>query len=102
MKVVYNACYGGFGLSSLALELLSERKGECITCSYYVMNNTPRDDADLVAVVEQLGKKASGSFSRLMIEEIPDGVDYEIDDYDGFEEVLPPRMEWEDMIKDEL
>jgi len=102
MKVVYNECYGRFYLSDLALGLLSERKGEYIHCSYDCMDKTPRHDADLVAVVEQLGNLASGSFSRLKIEEIPDGVEYEIGEYDGFEEVLPPRMKWEDMLKEKI
>jgi len=102
MKVVYNACHGGFGLSDLALQLLSERKGEYIHCYYDFMDKTPRHDADLVAVVEQLGNLASDSSSSLKIKEIPDGVEYEIDEYDGVEEVLPPRMKWEDMVKEEV
>jgi hypothetical protein len=44
-----------------------------------------RDDPILVEVVEELGKKASGSHAKLVVVEIPDGMDYVIDDYDGFE-----------------
>lgn len=44
-----------------------------------------REDNSLVEVVEELGEKASGKFGRLVVVEIPDGMDYVIDDYDGFE-----------------
>jgi len=101
MKVVYNNCYGGFGLSKEALQLLSQKKGCEIKSSYDLRweHGIKRHDADLVAVVEQLGDKASDRFSDLRVEEIPDGCDYEIDEYDGNERVLPPRMKWEDMVK---
>lgn len=44
-----------------------------------------RDDPILIEVVEELGKKASGSYGNLVVVEIPDGMDYVIDDYDGVE-----------------
>lgn len=47
--------------------------------------NEHRDDPTLVEVVEELGEKASGKFGRLVVVEIPDGMDYVIDDYDGIE-----------------
>lgn len=96
MKVVYNNCYGGFGLSDEALQLLSQKKGYEIKSGFYLEleHEIKRHDADLVAVVEELGTKASGNYADLQIEEIPDGWEYEIDEYDGNERVLPPRMEW--------
>jgi len=33
MKVAYNSCFGGFGLSPLALEMFAEKKG--ITLTWY-------------------------------------------------------------------
>ncbi len=45
------------------------------------------NDADLVAVVEALGDEASGVFAELRIVEIPDGMNYTIDDYGGVETV---------------
>jgi hypothetical protein len=41
----------------------------------------------VVRVVEELGKEASDSCADLGVVEIPDGVDYEIDEYDGLESV---------------
>lgn len=54
-----------------------------------------RDDADLVAVVEELGEKASGPLSRLKIVEIPDGVEWTIEEYDGSEWVAEVHQTWQ-------
>jgi hypothetical protein len=48
----------------------------------------------LVKVVERLGKKASGSLARLEVIEIPDGIKWEIDDYDGIETVHEQHRSW--------
>lgn len=44
-----------------------------------------RTDPALVQVVEELGEKASSWASKLVVEEVPKGTLYRIDDYDGFE-----------------
>ena len=60
---------------------------------FYVMDAArsflKRHDHDLVAVVEALGKEASGTFSELAIAEI-DEDKYFIDEYDGRETVVTP------------
>jgi hypothetical protein len=48
----------------------------------------------LVQVVEELGEKASGLLARLKVIEIPDDVDWEIDDYDGRESVHEKHRSW--------
>jgi hypothetical protein len=48
----------------------------------------------LVQVVEELGDKASGSLARLRVVEVPDGVDFEIDEYDGVETVRERSRSW--------
>lgn len=48
----------------------------------------------LVQAVEELGELANGGFSSLKVIEIPDGVDYEIDDYDGIESVHEVHRSW--------
>lgn len=53
-----------------------------------------RSDPDLVAVVEALGKKASGMFAELKIVTIPDDVDWEIEEYDGMESVHEKHRSW--------
>ena len=49
---------------------------------------------DLIAVIEELGDVANGFCAKLAIQEIPDGAEYEITEYDGFEGVEPPRQSW--------
>ena len=64
---------------------------EEISLSYKDLN---RDDTDLVKVVETLGEKANGLFAKLEIIEIPDGVEYEIDEYDGMESIHEKHRSW--------
>lgn len=149
MKVVYNSCFGGFGLSPKANRRIAELMG--IECHYFkstyneVMEYKPvsgersswcqpftvsnfdelyheakkknlagkyiesnevyekyqfpdfRDDRAnpiLVQVVEELGNEASGDCAKLKIEEIPDGANYTIEEYDGNESVEPGIRSW--------
>ena len=54
-----------------------------------------RNDPLLIAAVESLGsEKAGGEHSTLKVVEIPDGTDYEIDEYDGYEHVAEKHRTW--------
>jgi hypothetical protein len=53
-----------------------------------------RDDLILIQVVEELGKMASGDHSSLEIVEIPDDVNWEIEEYDGNEWVSEIHRTW--------
>ena len=53
-----------------------------------------RNDKFLVQVVEELGDKADGACASLEIVEIPDDVDYEIDEYDGNEHIAEKHRTW--------
>lgn len=125
-KIVYNACYGGFGLSHEAVMRYAELKGiklytekqygynnyylipveeyNCIraeeeskpigpdrfkesNAAYFLPSSIERTDPTLVQVVEEMGKAASGDYAKLMIEEVPVGTLYRIDEYDGYESV---------------
>ena len=46
-----------------------------------------RTDENLIKVVEELGSEANSRFSDLKIVEIPDDVEWDIDDYDGIETI---------------
>jgi hypothetical protein len=88
-KIVYNACYGGFGLSDEAMMRYCEIKGiteETIYGGIYD-GDIERTDPVLVQVVEELGDKASGEYAKLRIAELSAGTLYRIDEYDGFEQV---------------
>lgn len=53
-----------------------------------------RDDAALVQVVEELGEKSSDECAKLSIVEIPDGVEWGIEEYDGYEHVAEIHRTW--------
>lgn len=48
----------------------------------------------LIRVVEELKDGANGRCSKLKIVEIPDGTDYQIDEYDGLEHVAEKHRVW--------
>lgn len=62
----------------------------------HFIESNPRDRADpqLVLVVEELGDKANGECAKLRIVEIPDGVDWEISEYDGMEHIAETHRTW--------
>ena len=156
MKVVINACFGGFSLSNRGIKAYCERKG--IPCHFFrrdglkgpytritdaqafaeksifgvdafscetpeeipsqdnwhamtqeerVASNAAytaiavpcsrdisRNDADLVAVVELMGNKANGQCAQLKVVEIPDGTEFQIEEYDGSEHVAESHQTW--------
>lgn len=150
MKVVINKCFGGFGLSPLAIKEYAKLIGkECyffkgglrepytsidleeatkeglFNTAFSIPNpnevlirdegglnltkesdklysqislwsrDIERTDLNLIKVIESLGsEKASGRFAKLKIVEIPDGVDYQIDEYDGLETIHEKHREW--------
>ncbi|GAA5417952.1 hypothetical protein Pryu01_03030 [Paraliobacillus ryukyuensis] len=53
-----------------------------------------RNDEDLVKVIEELGEKANTRVSSLKIVEIPDDVEYVIEDYDGVEWIAEKHRTW--------
>ena len=57
--------------------------------------NIPRDDVDLIAVLEALGvDKCGGRHAELKIVEIPDGTDWEVEEYDGTEWIAEVHKTW--------
>ena len=102
MKVAHNICYGGFCLSNKAVSILNEMKRlkgkkKLNPYSYSYPDNKRglhRHDPDLIKVIEQLGKAASGPSSHIRITEIQ-GVRYIVEEYDGMEAVLEPKdIDW--------
>jgi hypothetical protein len=91
MKVVINVKYGGFGLSRECRERMKQTSGKAVPLD----DNIERHDAFLVEAIEALGSDAcSTRFSQLAIVEIPDGVDYVIEEYDGLEHVAERHRTW--------
>ena len=90
MKVVINSCYGGFGLSNKALDMYKQLSNKSEVYAYEL----DRTDPILIQVVETLGAEADGCYAKLRIIEIPDGIEWEISDYDGMESVEEVHRSW--------
>lgn len=61
---------------------------------YFSDNHISRDDPILIQVIRELGKKANDSHADLKIVEIPDGVEWKIEEYDGNEHVAEKHRMW--------
>ena len=134
MKVVINACHGGFGLSEKAVMRYAELKGltvypegtglfttywlvpegeredqtnfhtwsmeeklasnKRLAQQVWVAREIQRDDPTLVQVVEELGADANARCAELAVVEIPDGVAWQIAEYDGYEHVAEKHRTW--------
>jgi hypothetical protein len=88
VKVVINVQFGGFGLSTEALEWLKARG---LDMPEYKI---PRDHELLVECVEVLGERADGAYATLRVVEIPEHVIWEIEEYDGNESVVESHRSW--------
>lgn len=53
-----------------------------------------RNDALLVQVVEELGESANGKYAHLKVLEIPDDVEWQIEEYDGKEWIAEKHRTW--------
>ena len=53
-----------------------------------------RADPLLIRVIEELGDLANGGCAKLKVVEIPDGIDYSIDEYDGSEHIAETHRTW--------
>lgn len=53
-----------------------------------------RTDPTMIQVVEELGTKANGRCAELKIVEIPDGMNYTIEGFDGMEHIAEVHRTW--------
>jgi len=105
MKVVINICHGGFGVSRAGVVLLKvmgnkaalkeklNKEGSIYDDSY--LRVIDRIDKDLIKIVEKSSEAASGKYAKLAVVQIPDDVDWYIDDYDGLEHVAEKHRTWQ-------
>ena len=89
MKVVINKSFGGFQLSQKALDLYNEITGKNQTDPF----NFDRTDSALIQVVEALGEEAEDD-CWIEIVDIPDGVEWEMRNYDGQESIHEVHRSW--------
>lgn len=92
MKLVINECYGGFGLSKVAIEEYAKRSRKLE--SEFYDRQIDRDDKFLVSIVEEIGEKANGLCANLTVVEIPDDVEWQVEEYDGYEHVAEAHRTW--------
>lgn len=116
MKVVINRCFGGFGLSNEAMERVLDLKQIAyyketdkynniyyytkaqneneVDNEYIYECDFERNDPALIQAVEEFGEKANGPHASLKIINIPDGIEWYVDEYDGRETVREYHREW--------
>ena len=92
MKIVINCDYGGFSVS----EAVYKELGIPWDGYGYLSENTfERTDPKLIDAIEAVGiEESAGSCANLRIIEIPNDVDWEIEDYDGCETVHEKHRKW--------
>ena len=93
MKVVINSCYGGFSLSDAGIARYTELKGAELPNDFYD-RDIPRDDPILIKVIQELKEDADGFAAQLKILDIPDDVEWQIEEYDGNEWVAERHRTW--------
>jgi hypothetical protein len=61
---------------------------------YFTYREIERDDPLLVQIVEELGEDSWGDCAELRVVEIPDDVEWEINEYDGMESIAESHRTW--------
>ena len=92
-KVVINTCHGGFGISAAAKSKYRELSG--VLDPDLHSHDIPRDNEHLIAVVELMGTEANTRYSELKIVDVPDDVNWYVEEYDGKEWVAERHQTWE-------
>jgi len=110
-KIVINTCFGSFSLSTQAIlrygELANIKfvtevshglshyyKNSIANENYWSDRDIDRDDPLLIQIIEELGEAANGFFAELKIVEIPAGVLWDIEEYDGVEHIAEQHRTW--------
>jgi hypothetical protein len=113
-RVVINTQYGGFNLSREAsllyldlaglaytLEPQEDRDAQTRLGDRIMVNgrefwgrDIARDDPALVATVRRLGSEAAGDYAILKVVEVPAGVEWYVEEYDGKEWVAEKHRIW--------
>jgi len=99
MKVVINSNYGGFSIGEKVYEKLGfkwDGYGYPDNDDFGIKNDNYkayRSDKRLIEALESLPKEDWGN-EDLKIVEIPDGIEFEIDEYDGWESIHEKHRSW--------
>lgn len=98
IKIAINTDYGGFSLSKRALEYIgiepSKRSDGSEFWDYWHFKND-RTNPLLIQAIEVLGASVcNGRCADIKVIEIPDDVDWEIDNHDGIETIHEKHRKW--------
>lgn len=88
-KIAINKTYGGFELTKLTEALYQSYSGTK-TSGWDV----ERDDPHLIRALEETNCDADNPGAKIKIVEIPDDVEWQIDEYDGMEWVAEKHRTW--------
>lgn len=94
MKIAINNSYGYFSLSEIAEEKLKKMGFDPIWI-FDDENTNCRADPRLIKVIEELGEKANGEGANIKIVEIPDNIEWILQDDDrGHEWIAEKHKIW--------
>lgn len=110
-KIAVNRCYGGFSISLGAARRMAELghrvaqksvaeydAGKRVSGEWFSHDihdsDTSRADPILVQVVTEMGSASNGRYAAIEVVEIPDDVEWTIEDYDGREWVAEKHRQW--------
>lgn len=68
--------------------------GKILTERDYYFRPESRTDPALIQTIEELGEEANGLCATLKIIEIPDDIEFEIEEYDGWEWISEAHRKW--------
>jgi predicted GTPase len=86
MKIVINTTFGGFKLTDEMMDYVGYEK----ICEWDGACDYPRTDPKLIEFLERYPDRADS----LKVVEIPDNVDWEIEEYDGAEWISEKHRTW--------
>lgn len=101
MKIAINKCYGGFSVSEDVYDALGikwDNYGFLTNDNFGIESDDYlkwRSHPKLIQAIESIGEdKASGSLAKIRIIDIPNGIEWDLDEYDGIESVHEQHRSW--------
>ena len=104
-RILISVSHGGFGLGDQAFEWLIKNRGWTLGVHYekndylydeslYSSLISIRENEDVFDCFDAIGDKINKKWSKLQVVEIPEDVDYTIEDYDGSEWIAEKHRTW--------
>lgn len=93
-KVAINRCFGGFALSERACAFLGIPERDAY--KYMFSDEAARTEQDLIRCIETLGSEVNSddASSDIVIVEVPDDVEWYIEEHDGCEHIAECHRTW--------